>query len=80
MAVAVAAELGGRLWQRPGARACDGVAALRARGGRRPEGGRRGRKRQRWLHGPGALRDSALGSARRPNNEAPEADLGQPQW
>lgn len=48
--------------------------------GRQPEGERRGRRR---LHGPGALRDAALASARRrrrrrPNNEAPEADLGQP--
>lgn len=50
------------------------------KGGRRPEGGRRGRKRQR-LHGPGALRNTALVSARRrPNNEALEANLGQPQW
>ena len=50
------------------------------KGGRRPEGGRRGRK-LRQLHGPGVLRDTALASARqRPNNEALEANLGQPQW
>lgn len=61
----------GRLWR-------DGAEAW---GGLRPEGGRRGRKRQRWLHGPSALRDPAFASARRrPNNEAPEANLGQPQW
>lgn len=81
MAAAAAAERGGRLWRRRrGAQAGDGAAALRAQDGRQPEGERRGRRR---LHGPGALRDAALASARRrrrrrPNNEAPEADLGQP--
>lgn len=56
-------------------------AAVAAAGGTgRPEGGRRGRK-LRQLHGPGVLRDTALASARqRPNNEALEANLGQPQW
>lgn len=75
---------GGRA--RGAAVAAEGGAGRQWRGGaegagRAEAGGRRGRKQRRWLHGPGALRDAALASARRqPNNEAPEADLGQPQW